>query len=89
MAVRRSRGKHPLIHGERQLHNTVIGPRLRALSKALARVPNGRVLDREADQGKTWDTHTGLFLRRRDGGQKRRRATMNVQQALAAIEEAV
>lgn len=77
----RQRGK---THGgSRQLHNTVIGRDLRLLGRAMARVPGGAVLARmDRDENKQWDSHTGLFLRRRgDGG------TLTVQQALAAIGE--
>jgi hypothetical protein len=86
MAVHRSRGKHPLIHGERQLGNVVGGRGLRLLGRAIARVPPGAVLNRmDKVEGKQWDHHTGLFLRKR--GQQPRSRSMTTQQALAALDD--
>jgi hypothetical protein len=84
MAVHRSRGEHPLIHGERQLGNVVGGRGLRLLGRAIARVPPGPKLERMAkDEEKFWDHHTGLFLRKR----VQQPRSMTVQQALTAIQE--
>ena len=35
----------------------------RLLARALDALPNGRILDRMADQGLHWDSHTHKFLR--------------------------
>jgi len=69
--VHRQRGKQPLIHGVRQLHNTVVGRPLRLLGRAIARVPPGATLNRmDRDEDKQWDVHTGLFLRAKHDAQK-------------------
>lgn len=49
--------------GRRAFHDTVIGPRLRALRRAIEGVPSGEVLNRNILQGLVWDWHTRKFLR--------------------------